>query len=184
MEKDDDGFTGNFITEVNEGKFYNERAAFIDKILYSKGGIQDRLRTRLNDSKYQLEIDNKGEVVFPDGQDDLDKEYRHEINHWMGKHAVRRFTTEYYDIRIDMLSPMTLKAQTAIQNDINDIIRACTINGKVHTELLTSTRVLELQRLYHKKNQLSNPFDEYGRKKPDGSDEAIIAKELMAWNKW
>ena len=184
MEKDDDGFTGNFITEVNEGKFYNERAAFIDKLLYSKGGIQDRLRTRLNDPKYQLEIDNKGEVVFPDGQDDLDKEYRHQVNRWMGEHAIRRFTTEYYDIRIDMLSPMTLKAQTAIQNDINDIIRACTINGKVHTELLTSTRVLELQRLYHKKSQLSNPFDEYGRRKPDGSDEATIAKELMAWNQW
>ena len=62
----------------------------------------------------------------------------------MGKHAVRRFTVAYYDKRIDMLSSTTRKAQTQIQNQINDIIRACTIDGKVHTELLTSTKVRDL----------------------------------------
>jgi hypothetical protein len=39
MERDEDGFTGNFITAVNEGKFYNDRAKFIDNLLYNKDGI-------------------------------------------------------------------------------------------------------------------------------------------------
>lgn len=184
MERDDDGFTGNFLTAVNEGKFYNDRAKFIDNLLYSKGGIQDRLRTALGDPDYELEIDSRGEPMFPEGQDDIEKDFLHEQNHWMGKHAVRRFTVAYYDKRIDMLSSVTRKAQTEIQNQINDIIRACTIDGKVHTELLTPTKVRDLQLLYYRKSQLSNPFDQYGRKKPDGSEEALIAKELTEWNKW
>jgi hypothetical protein len=112
MERDEDGFTGNFITAVNEGKFYNDRAKFIDKLLFSKGGIQDKLRTALGDPDYELEIDSRGEPVFPEGQDDIEKEFLHEQNHWMGKHAVRRFTVAYYDKRIDMLSSVTRKAQT------------------------------------------------------------------------
>ena len=38
--------------------------------------------------------------------------------------------------------------------------------------------------LYYRKSQLSNPFDQYGRKKADGTEEALIAKELTEWNKW
>ena len=43
-----------------------------------------------------------------------------------------------------MLSPVTRKAQTKIQNQINEIIKACTIDGKVHTELLTRTKIMDL----------------------------------------
>lgn len=184
METDDDGFTGNFISPINEGKYYHDRTKFIDDLIYSKGGIQDKLRDALGDKDYDLLIDSQGEPIFPEGQDDIEKEYLRAVNEWTGKHAVRRFTVAYYDKRIDMLSSITRKAQTKINKDINDIIKACTIDGKVHTELLTRTKMLELQRLYYQREQLSNPFDQYGRKKPDGSDEAIIAQELTAWNKW
>lgn len=184
METDDDGFTGNFISPVNEGKYYHDRSKFIDDLLYRKGGIQDRLRAKLNDKDYELEIDSQGEPIFPEGQDDIEKDYLREVNHWTGKHAVRRFTVAYYDKRIEMLSPITRKAQTKIRNKINEIIRACTIDGKVHTELLTRTKMLDLQRLYYEQSQLSNPFDRFGRKKVDGSEEALIAQELTAWNQW
>ena len=184
MERDDDGFSGNFITAVNEGKFYRDRSNFIDELLYGKTGLQSKLRSRLGDKSYELEIDAQGEPIFPEGQDDIEKEYLHALNHWLEKHAVRRYTAAYYDKRIDMLSPVTRKAQTKIQNQINEIIKACTIDGKVHTELLTRTKIMDLQRLYYRKSQLSNPFDEYGREKVDGTEEALIAKELTAWNKW
>lgn len=184
MERDDDGFTGNFITPINEGKYYHDRQNFMNDLLFSKGGIQDRLRQRLNDKEYELEIDGQGDPVFPEGQDDIEKDYLYKVNEWTGKHAVRRFTAAYYDKRIEMLSSVTRKALNKVQNDINEIIGACTIDGKVHTELLTGTKMMDLQRLYYRKQQLSNPFDQYGHQKPDGSDEALIAKELIAWNKW
>jgi hypothetical protein len=102
----------------------------------------------------------------------------------MGKHVVRRYTPEYYAKRIDMLSSVTRKAMSNIQNQINNITKACTVDGKIHTELLSRTKIRDLQLLYYRKSQLSNPFDQYGRKKPDGSEEALIAKELTEWNKW
>lgn len=184
MEKDDDGFTGNFISPVNEGRYYHDRSNFINDLLYSKGGIQDQLRARLGDKTYELDIDKAGDPLFPEGQDDIEREYLHKINEWTDKRAVRRFTAKYYDTRIDMLSSITRKALNKVQNNINEIISACTIDGKVHTELLTRTKMMDLQRLYYAKSQLSNPFDQYGRKKPDGSEEALIAKELTEWNKW
>ena len=74
MERDEDGFTGNFITAVNEGKFYNDRAKFIDKLLFSKGGIQDKLRTALGDPDYELEIDeyllSNNLFRYPEGKAD------------------------------------------------------------------------------------------------------------------
>ena len=39
MERDDDGFSGNFITAVNEGKFYRDRSNFINELLYGKTGL-------------------------------------------------------------------------------------------------------------------------------------------------
>lgn len=183
MERDDNGFTGNILTAVNEGKFYNDRSNFINDLLYSKNGVENRLKDRLG-SDFELPIDTNGEPIFPEGQDDIEKEYLHKLNEWTGKHAVRRYTTAYYDKQIEMLSSKTRRAQTAIQNKINEIIGACTIDGEIHTELLTSSQMSQLQKLYYEQQQLSNPFDRFGRKKEEGTDEYQIAKELTEWSKW
>lgn len=183
MEYDDSGFTGNMSSKVNKGKFYNDRMQFINSLLFSKNGIESKLKNRLG-SDFELEISADGDPIFPDGQDDLEKQYLHALNEWMSHHAVRRFTKEYYAKRIDMLSTAARKAVTSVQNDINKIIEACTIDGKVHTELLTKPQMNNLHRLYYKKSQLSNIFDEYGREKPVGSIERQIADELSAWNEF
>lgn len=40
MERDDDGYTGNFATEVNYGKFYHDLNKFLNIILQGKDGIE------------------------------------------------------------------------------------------------------------------------------------------------
>ena len=186
MERDENGdFTGNFSTAVNNGRFFKDRTNFIDKLLYrGKDCVENKLRQFLNDPSFELEIDESGEPIFPDGCDDIEKEYLHELNHWMGKHAVRRFTTAYYDKRIDILSSVTRKAINNINRRINEILSACTIDGKIHTELLYSNQLDELKTLYHTRTQMSNPFDRYGNLKQPGTDEYQIAKELSEWNEW
>jgi hypothetical protein len=51
-----------------------------------------------------------------------------------------------------MLSRVTREAQKSIQKDINDIVGACTIDGKVHTELLTNSKMQRLKQLYNQKS--------------------------------
>jgi hypothetical protein len=40
MERDDDGYTGNFATKVNYGKFYHDLNEFLNIILQGKNGIE------------------------------------------------------------------------------------------------------------------------------------------------
>lgn len=182
MEVDSDGFTGNFSTHVNKGRFLRARDKYITTILYGKDGIQDQIRIRLNDKNYDLEIDFRGNPMIPLEMDDLYKDYKRKLNHWLGEHCVRRYTVDYYDKQIEMLSAKSARALQDIDDDIGVIIKACTINGKIHTELLTNTKMRKLKQLYNKKQQLANPYNTDGSLKPIGSDERQIADELSAWN--
>jgi hypothetical protein len=129
-----------------------------------------------------LDITPDGYAEFPEECEDLEKEFLHKLNTWYGSNCVRRFTTEYYAKRIDILSSKTRKAQREIDIQMNTITRACTIDGKPHTELLGSQKLKQLKILYRKKSQLSNPYDEFGNLKEEGTDEYQIAKELTEWN--
>jgi len=182
LEMDDDGFTGNFGQHVNIGKYLSRRDDYINTLLFGKDGYEDRIRKRFNDKFFMIRIDEAGQPIFPDGCEDLDKEYRHKLNAWYSKNVVRRYTKKYYDARIDILSQKTLKALHEIDNQISNIIKACTVDGELHTELLTRQKALNLLNLYEKKAQLSNPYDEFGRLKEDGTDAYQIAKELTQWN--
>lgn len=181
MERDDDGFDGNFISEINEGKYYKDKQKFIDKLLFGKNGVEQQVRDRIGDSNFDLEIDESGQPVFPNGCDDIENQYLHDVNYWISKHAIRQFTKEYYDARIDMLSSVTRKKLSDINSDINRIIKACTVDGEVRTDLLPSPKQKELLRLYRAKSQMSNPFDLNGRLKQEGTEEYQIAKELTDW---
>lgn len=181
MEKDEFGFTGNFAQYVNIGKFQNKRNKFIDKILFSKGGILSKVRQKIGDPYFTFEIDEDGFINFPEGCEQEEKEFLHALNDWYGENCVRRFTVEYERARINMLSSKTRRAQRAIDLKINAITSACKIDGKPHTELLSVTKRNQLKNLYRKKAQLSNPFDEFGNLKEKGTDEYQIAKELTEW---
>lgn len=185
MERDSDGFTGNFATRINRGRYESEKDKFINEILFDgKNSYQRQVQDRIGDKWYQLDFDETGEVIFPPGCDDIEKDYLHKVNRWMGKRVVRQFTTEYYDKRIDMLSSLTRRAQRQYDDKINKIVNAASPNGKFQSELLTKAKRDELKRLYERKQQLSNPYDRYGVLKPVGSDEYVIAKELSEWHEF
>ena len=183
MERDSDGFTGNFATRVNRGKYETEKDKFINKILFEgKDSYQRQVQERIGDKWYEIQFDETGEAIFPQGCDDIEKDYLHKVNHWIGKRTVRQFTTEYYDMRIDMLSSLTRRAQKQYDDKINKLVNAASPNGKFQSELLTKAKREELKRLYEKKQQLSNPYDRYGVLKAVDTDDYIIAKELTAWH--
>ena len=185
IEKDRNGKpTGNFASEVNIGQYYIDREDAINELLYGKNGYEKQIRILSGDKSFELDIDDEGNPIFPEAYEDLEKQYRHDLNHWTAKHAVRAFTEEYYDKKIDMLSKVTENAVDAIDKDIKRILYSCTIDGKIHTELLKPSKMEALSVLYYQKQQLANPYDRYGREKPIGSEERQIADELTAWNNW
>lgn len=183
MEKTaDNDFTGNFAAQINEGEYHLDRQKFLDELLYSKRGVQQKVRERIGDKKFILEIDSTGQPIFPNGCEDIETQCLHDINHWVAKHAIRQFTEAYYDKRIDMLSSTTRKAVALIDDDINKIIKACTIDGKIRTDLLPHYKHMELLRLYRQKSQLSSPFYSNGKLKEPGTNEYEIAKELTEFS--
>lgn len=185
IEKDRNGKpTGNFASAVNKGQYYIDREDYINELLYGKNGYEKQIRIVSGDDKFELDIDDEGNPIFPEAYEDLEKQYRHDLNHWTAKHAIRAFREEYYDKKIDMLSKVTENAVDSIDKDIKRILYSCTIDGKIHTELLKPSKMEALQVLYYQKQQLANPFDRFGKEKPIGSEARQIADELTAWNNW
>lgn len=185
IEKDRNGKpTGNFSSKVNKGQYYIDREDYINELLYGKNGYEKQIRIISGDDTFELDIDDEGDPIFPEAYEDLEKQYRHDLNHWTAKHAVRVFTELYYDKKIDMLSKVTENAVDSIDKEIKRILYSCTIDGKIHTELLKPSKMEALQVLYYQKQQLANPFDRFGREKPIGSEARQIADELTAWNNW
>lgn len=180
METDENGFTGNWTTEVNSGKFYGELNKFLNVLLQGKGGIEQQIADRIGDSRYELTFDETGEIEFPSGCEDIEKKYRHKLNEWYSQHAVRRFTYDYYEARINMLSSFTIKAQREIDNEINSI-RKSLPEGPTRTDLLPASKQRELIRLERQKAQLSSIYYINGQEKPIGTIERQIADELSAW---
>lgn len=184
MEKDNNGvYTGNIATEVNYGAFYKDFNDYLEILLEGKHGIQNRLRERLGDKSYQIEFDDYGEILFPEGCEDIEKDYRHAVNRWYGDHCVRRFTTEYYDARINILSSKTMKALQIVDDKINSI-RNSLPEGPTRTDLLPLYKQKELRRLEKEKQQLSSIYDDHGNEKEVGSEERTIAEEISTWQKF
>ena len=185
IEKDRNGKpTGNFASAVNKGQYYIDREDKINELLYGKNGYEKQIRIISGDKNFELDIDDEGNPIFPEAYEDLEKQYRHDLNHWTSKHAIRPFREEYYDKKIDMLSKITENALDSIDKEIKRILYSCTIDGKIHTELLKPSKMEALQVLYYQKQQLANPYDRFGREKPVGSEARQIADELTAWNNW
>jgi len=92
--------TGFFIRDINYGKFYDDRDAFIAQL----------------DKKQNVSItlDEDGNEVRNWPSDQVWKDYQDELDDWYGKHAHRKFKPEYYKDRRKYLSKDTIEELDAI----------------------------------------------------------------------
>lgn len=197
MEYDENGFpTGNFLSKVNKGKFYRKRSVFIDELLYSKGGIEDKIREVIGDPNYELDVNPNGMPIFPDDErcEKIEIEYLVKYNDFLSQNCERQYTPEYYKERLRILcnldkdmqptddsSTKALHAQNEIQSEIDKILKPCIIKGRPHTELLEPDQIYALQQLENQRTLLSSPYDSYGRKRQEGTDEYYVYQRLKAW---
>ena len=131
----------------------------MDELLLGKDGIESKLRKALGDPNYTLGIDSDGFPVFP--QDpratDAEIEYTVKYDEFLAKYTHRKYTPEYYRKRLQILCDLNddmsikptsdtkaLHAQNDIQSKIEKIVGPCTIDGKVHTELLEDPELIQL----------------------------------------
>lgn len=197
MEYDENGFpTGNFLSKVNKGKFYRKRSVFIDELLYSKGGIEDKIREAIGDPNYELDVNPNGMPIFPDDErcENIEIEYLVKYNDFLSENCERQYTPQYYKERLRILcnldkdmqptddsSTKALHAQNEIQSEIDKILKPCIIKGRPHTELLEPDQIYALQQLENQRTLLSSPYDSYGRKRQEGTDEYYVYQRLKAW---
>jgi len=113
--------TGYFIEPINKGQYYQDLEDYRAKLLYTRGGVVERIANmkdengryifRDENGEFNLEINQFGDPVFPEDErlDDICKGYFRDMESWICHHANRRFTEKYYLERIDYLSPSTLR---------------------------------------------------------------------------
>lgn len=181
--------TGNFVQSLNWGTWNNRKEAYQNKLLYGNGkwgiekGYEKQIRERLNDDSFELTIDEFGFPEFPDGFEDLEKDYLLKMNEWHARNSVRRFTPQYYEKRYEILSIKTLRALRMHNNSINEILSLCRNDeGKVDLNLLTPVQQRELTYRQYAKEELSNFYYPNGTRKTD--EDLQIAEELYQWHKF
>lgn len=187
--------TGNLISKYNRGQYHKDLEQYKNKILFGKGGLEDKLK-KLKDgagnpvcvnedgSPWKLMLNEYGDPIFPDNPlcYDLEKEYMEQMEMFKSDRTIRRFTTEYYIDRIHTLSIPTLRVLTEIERKIDELRTAVTINGKFRPDLLTDDQQELLRTYYEEREQLSSPYYLDGSPKTPGTDEYNIANELRTWH--
>lgn len=179
IELDENGKpTGYFLRDINYGKFYDERDAFITSL----------------DQKYDVlvELDEDGkEQRFWKSDSDW-KDYQDELDDWYEKHAHRKYTAEYYKDQRKYLSRDTIEALNSINDRINTILNKCTDpKTKIpYTFELSIEDRQQLRKLNDDKKQLANPYiitlDANGNIiniQEKSGDAKRMADELNQWNK-
>lgn len=187
--------TGNLISAFNVGQYKRDLETFKNEKLFGKNGLESKLRkvkdasgnpvcVGENGKPWKLMLDQFGNPIIPNNPDcnKLEKEYLKDVELFKSDKQIRRFTSEYYIDRIDALSITTLKALSDIEDQIDDIKNAVTINGKFRPDLLTDEQQQKLKDLHDQRNQLSSPYELDGSLKTPGSDEYKIAQELKEWH--
>lgn len=184
MQKDRNGFyNGDFVQPINRRQYFQDLEDFKSALLYGKNGIEDQVRNILNDSKYELELDEYREPIFPEDPkfDSVYKDYKTKMESFICDHANRRFTKKYYLDRINALSVTTIKALDQVNNKINKIKSSATIDGKFRPDLLNNNQIALLSQLQNERQQLANFYDVDGAFKDPNTEEGKIAAELQAW---
>lgn len=187
--------TGNLISKFNVGQYKRDLEQFKNDKLFGKNGLEQQLR-KLKDSSgnpickgengkpWKLLLDQYGNPIIPDNPlcEPLEKQYLKDVEIFKSGKQIRRYTTQYYLDRIDALSTTTLKALADIEQQIDDIKNAVTINGKFRPDLLTDKQQQTLKDLHDQRNQLSSPYELDGSLKVPGTPEYKIAEELKNWH--
>lgn len=183
MQKDRRGYyNGDFVQPINRRQYFSDLEEFKTSLLYGKHGLQDELKKRIGDD-FELELDEYGEPIIPTDPkfDDIYKDYKRKMETFICDHANRRFTKEYYLSRIDTLSPTTLRILDQFSRKISNLKNSATVDGKFRPDLLSSKQRAELAQLQKDRQELSNPYDQFGELKDPDSIEGIVAKELNDW---
>lgn len=172
MELDKDGKpTGYFIRNKNYGQFYKDKTAF-------EQSLRDKYTYTDTDGNVKsLDVDDKGQTVFPEGYDDLQKSYLDDLDDWLDEHANRRYTSDYYKEKRRFLSNTTRNEYDRYQKSINIIL-----DKYEDVSDISDVDQMQLDGLYEAKRQLSNHYTQYGVLKT-GQDKQI-ADELTAWHKY
>lgn len=176
--------TGNFISEYNDGLYKQELENYKNLILFGKHGIEKEIKdSGLMPKDWKLMVDQKGEPIFPDDPRlyQYEKEYHLLVEEFKGDREIRKFTKQYYIDRVHMLSIPALRALNAIQEKINDITEAITIDGKPKLNLLTEDQQDLLVSLYRQLNQLGSMTNIDGTEKVPGTEEYEIAQSIKSW---
>lgn len=183
MQKDRRGYyNGDFVQPINRRQYFQDLEDFKTALLFGKGGLQDQLKKKISND-FELELDEYGEPAIPTGAefDDIYKDYKRKVETFICDHANRRFTKEYYLSRIDTLSPTTLRILDQFSRKISNLKNSATVDGKFRPDLLSSKQRAELAQLQKDRQELSNPYDQFGELKDPDSIEGIVAKELNDW---
>ena len=184
MQKDRRGYyNGDFVQPINRRQYFSDLEEFKTSLLYGKHGLQDELKKRIGDD-FELELDEYGEPIIPTDPkfDNIYKDYKRKMETFICDHADRRFTKEYYLSRIDTLSPTTLRILDQFSRKISNLKNSATVDGKFRPDLLSSKQRAELAQLQKDRQELSNPYDQFGELKDPDSIEGIAAKELNDWH--
>lgn len=105
QEKDKEGKTTGYFTRNRKyGEFYRDKKEFIQKLA----------------DRYNLEVDEVGNIKFPDYDSPIYSKFYNDYEDWIGNHAERRYKKEYYKLR-NTLTPYTREAMDNIRMDINTI---------------------------------------------------------------
>lgn len=183
MQKDRRGYyNGDFVQPINRRQYFQDLEDFKTALLFGKGGLQDQLKKKIGND-FELELDEYGEPAIPTGTefDDIYKDYKRKMETFICDHANRRFTKEYYLSRIDTLSPTTLRILDQFSRKISNLKNSATVDGKFRPDLLSSKQRAELTQLQKDRQELSNPYNQFGELKDPDSVEGIVAKELNDW---
>ena len=183
MQKDRRGYyNGDFVQPINRRQYFQDLEDFKTALLFGKGGLQDQLKKKIGND-FELELDEYGEPAIPTDTefDDIYKDYKRKMETFICDHANRRFTKEYYLSRIDTLSPTTLRILDQFSRKISNLKNSATVDGKFRPDLLSSKQRAELTQLQKDRQELSNPYDQFGELKDPDSVEGIVAKELNDW---
>lgn len=184
MQKDRRGYyNGDFVQPINRRQYFQDLEDFKTALSFGKGGLQDQLKKKIGND-FELELDEYGEPAIPTGTefDDIYKDYKRKMETFICDHANRRFTKEYYLSRIDTLSPTTLRILDQFSRKISNLKNSATVDGKFRPDLLSSKQRAELAQLQKDRQELSNPYDQFGELKDPDSIEGIVAKELNDWH--
>lgn len=187
--------TGNLISAFNTGQYKRDLESFKNEKLFGKNGLESKLR-QLKDASgnpicqgengkpWKLMLDQFGNPIIPDNPqcNTLEKDYLTDLEMFKSDKQIRRYTPQYYIDRIGILSVKTLKALNEIEQQIDDIKNAVTINDKFRPDLLTDSQQQKLKDLHDQRNQLSSPYELDGSLKVPGTDEYEIAQELKNWH--